>query len=242
MSRGVGVTLVTVAELGESDAIELDGATEGGVPTTDRPETRRQRLRRELTAEILEIARAQLESEGPGGVSWRGIAREVGMNPASLYTYFSSLDDLFTALILQSYQGLAAAVSDAAKPVGRRSAQARLVAGAKAYRSWALEHPAQFNLIFTDQLPGYAAPAGGPTLAAELAVFRPLVAAMADAAGRPLSVDSFADLSADDRQRVIGMYASMHGLVSLEVNHHLPPGPECESLMIGELKAALARL
>ena len=76
----------------------------------NRTESRRDRQRRELVAEIVEIARAQLASGGRAAVSWRGIAREVGMNPASLYTYFDGLDDLFTAVILDSYGGLAAAL------------------------------------------------------------------------------------------------------------------------------------
>ena len=86
-------------------------ATSGGPDGVETPtESRRDRQRRELTAEIITIARRQLAEGGRAGVSWRAIAREVGMNPASLYTYFANLDDLFTAMIIESYGGLAAAL------------------------------------------------------------------------------------------------------------------------------------
>ena len=128
------------------------------------PETRRARLRRELTAEILRVARHQLTVAGPGGVSWRGIAREVGMNPASLYTYFNSVDDLFTALIIESYGSLARSVQTAYDDGPTDDALERAMGCVRAYADWGRSQPAEFNLIFVDQLPGYAAPEGGPTV------------------------------------------------------------------------------
>jgi AcrR family transcriptional regulator len=45
-------------------------------------ETRRERHRRELVDEIRDEARRQLEAGGAASVSWRAIARCVGMRPA----------------------------------------------------------------------------------------------------------------------------------------------------------------
>ena len=52
--------------------------------------------------------------------------------------------------------------------------QDRILVGILAHRRWALDHRNEFNLIFTAQLPGYVAPAGGPTIEAQTAVFRPI--------------------------------------------------------------------
>lgn len=187
------------------------------------PETRRDRLRRELTQQILEVARQQLAERGPGGVSWRGIAREVGMNPASLYTYFDSMDDLYTALIVEGFQSLATAVGAAGEAASGAEPIEHVIACAKAYRAWAIDHPARFNLIFSDQLPGYAAPPGGPTVTAELAVIEPLMQASRRLTG---GTDAFDELSAEVQDLHLGLFGLLHGLVALEVNHHLPPGQD----------------
>ncbi len=203
-------------------------------------ESRRERQRRELTAEIVAIARRQLAEGGRAGVSWRAIAREVGMNPASLYTYFANLDELFTAMILESYGGLAHALERALAEVDGPTGPATptgpaegpppsepprtepLEAVVLAYRSWAVEHPAQYNLIFTDQIPGYAAPPGGPTVTAEVAVLEPLVRACGLVAGQHYSTADVDDVPPELMAGLLRTWGVLHGLVSLEINHHLP--------------------
>jgi AcrR family transcriptional regulator len=180
---------------------------------------RRARQRDDLIGEVKSIARGQLESGGRAGVSWRAIAREVGLDPASLYTYFDNLDDLFTALLLDSYDALAAAVEAAEAASRRRSARARLHDLAQAYRTWALAHRSQYNLLFTDQIPGYAAPPGGPTVAAQIRVFEPFRRALDDELGT--SYATSATLSAAQERDLLGFFGLLHGLVTLEVNHHL---------------------
>jgi AcrR family transcriptional regulator len=172
-------------------------------------------------ADVIDTARRHLAEGGPAAVSWRGIAREVGVNPASLYTYFDGLDDLFTAVILDSFDRLARAVTAASDAAPAPEPLERLMACAHAYRTWAIEHPAEFNLVFTDRIPGYEAPPDGPTVAIQAEIFGPFVAALdaLDAlAGDPRAQPDVRD-STDDR---IALWALMHGLVMLEINHHLP--------------------
>jgi AcrR family transcriptional regulator len=183
-------------------------------------ETRRERHRRELVDEIRDEARRQLEAGGAASVSWRGIARSVGMSPAALYTYFDGLHALFTDLILESYGSLGAAVRRAVDAFADAPVGDRLLVGPLAYRRWALTHRGEFNLIFTDQLPGYAAEPGGPTIDAQVAVFTPMADVMAEAVGRRARRDP-RQSSADDIERFLGLWGTFHGLVSLEVNHHL---------------------
>ena len=59
--------------------------------------SRRDRVRAATTGEIKETARQILVAEGPGAVSLREIAREMGMTAPALYRYFGSHEDLLRA-------------------------------------------------------------------------------------------------------------------------------------------------
>lgn len=182
------------------------------------PSTRTQRQRLELVAEILQVARDQLEEGGPNAVSLRGVARTVGMSAPSLYTYFPSVAHLYTELIAQSYTALAGAISNALRKHANAEPPVRLVAGARAYRRWAIAHRQQFNLIFFDQISGYEAPRGGPTVEAQTMALRPIAASYAATLGCDLE-----ELSADDAllDEFLAWWGAFHGIVALEVNHHL---------------------
>src|SRR5674476_223892 len=60
------------------------------------PRTARERVRRELTSEIKEVALAQLASGGGAALSLRAIAREMGMASSALFRYFRNRDALLT--------------------------------------------------------------------------------------------------------------------------------------------------
>lgn len=143
----------------------------------------------------------------------RAIARGVGLGPASLYTYFDSLDDVFTMLLLSSYKRLASAMAAAVEAFADGPPADRALAGILAHRRWALDHPNEFNLLFTDMLPGYAAPPGGPTVDAQIEVFQPIVEALSEL-GRT-------DPTLTSEQAAMVVWSSFHGAVTLEVNHHL---------------------
>jgi AcrR family transcriptional regulator len=174
-------------------------------------------------SDVVDTARRHLADGGPASVSWRGIAREVGVNPASLYTYFDNLDDLFTAVITSSFGRLGAAVGGAAEDAADLEPSERLMACAHAYRAWALDHPAEFNLIFTDRIPGYEAPPGGPTVEVQTEIFGPFVAALDELSGTEPGRESGATPGQAIRSlERISLWAAMHGFVMLEINHHLP--------------------
>ncbi|MEM8707023.1 MAG: TetR/AcrR family transcriptional regulator [Actinomycetota bacterium] len=198
--------------------------------------TRRERLRAELTAEIKAVARRQLETDGPGAVGWRGIAREVGMSPASLYTYFENLDDLYTHLIADSFYGHAAALQRAVDAVEGRPLSDRLFAAKIGYREWAVRHPGEFRLLYSNLLPDYEAPEDGPTTAATLAVGAVFLLLLQEGwrsgeiepapTGPRVDVDKLVEnygieISSDEFRTAIGAWGMIHGLTSLEVNNHL---------------------
>ena len=201
-------------------------------------ETRRTRQRHELVHDIVSQARRRLEAGGPTAVTFRGIAGDVGVSAPALYTYFPSLAELFTELIVQSYQALATSVASSVAAAKGLSLGDRLAAGPVAYRRWAIEHRQQFNLIFFDQIAGYAAPPDGRTVEAQTGVLRPIAAEYA--AARDRTIDDM--LSDDDLlDDFLAWWGAFHGIVALEVNHHLD-WRDPESIFLRHLGASIRAL
>lgn len=127
-------------------------------------------MRAELTDEIKRVARSQLAEVGPAALSLRAVAREVGMVSSAVYRYFPSRDDLLTALIVDAYDavGLVAESADAALP--RPELFGRGLAVFRAIRSWAVENPQEYALVYGSPVPGYAAPSDTIDPAARVAL------------------------------------------------------------------------
>lgn len=123
------------------------------------PRTARALARAELTRQILHTARAHLTRVGPGELSLRAVARDLGMASSAVYRYFPSRDALLTGLILRAFGELADALEadDAAIP-DRADVGARWRAACQAVRTWARAHPHDYALVYGSPVPGYAAP------------------------------------------------------------------------------------
>ncbi|MEV0239760.1 TetR/AcrR family transcriptional regulator [Streptomyces sp. NPDC050674] len=117
----------------------------------------RARARIEVTAAIKDEARRQLAAEGAARLSLRAVARELGMVSSALYRYFPSRDDLLTALIIDAYDSLGER-AEAAHGAAAGGPFERWVTVCEAVRSWALEHPHEYALIYGTPVPGYTAP------------------------------------------------------------------------------------
>src|ERR1700685_3961407 len=106
------------------------------------PRTARERVREEMTAEILAVAGAHVARDGAAAISLRSIARDLGMAPSAIYRYFDGRDALLSALILSAYGALADEAERAADEAERGTDQeGRWLAVPRAMRLWALEHP-----------------------------------------------------------------------------------------------------
>lgn len=134
--------------------------------------TARARARAELLEEIKAAARRQLAEVGASELSLRAVARELGMVSSAVYRYYASRDELLTALVVDAYDALGAAVEEAAAD-GRGGFEARWVRVAVAVRAWAVAHPHEYALVYGSPVPGYQAP--GDTIPAAA---RPPVAAL----------------------------------------------------------------
>ena len=146
------------------------------------PTTARERARAELTAEIVELARAQLATVGAAGLSLRAVARELGMVSSAIYRYFPSRDDLLTRLIVDGYDALGAAAEQADDPAA--APLDRWVGICRAVRRWALAHPHEYALLYGSPVPGYAAPPDTVPAAVRVAVVLGRVLGDAAAAGQ----------------------------------------------------------
>ncbi|MBE7528120.1 MAG: helix-turn-helix transcriptional regulator [Ardenticatenaceae bacterium] len=120
--------------------------------------TRRELRREETEAEIKEVARRQMVEVGAAALSLRSIAREMGLTAPALYRYFPNRDALVTALIVEAYQSLAAAMIEAEAAQARDDFHGRFQSLAFAFRAWAVQYRQDFALIYGTPIPGYVAP------------------------------------------------------------------------------------
>jgi AcrR family transcriptional regulator len=211
--------------------------------TTDAPQRRRDRLRAETLAEIRAIAFRQVRQEGVGSISLRGIAREIGMTPGALYSYYDTRDALVDAMIADVYTALAERMERARESRPATDPAGRVLAVAKVYRDWAIADPEEFRLVYGDAVPGYRSSDSRPAAEAEhraCAVFRDLVAeSWPSASSRQPPIGwRWADLTSDFAREAravhpelppeaialaLRIWGRMHGLVALEVYGHLVP-------------------
>ena len=119
---------------------------------------KRQQARDRIEAQIIEVGRRHLITDGAAGLSLRAIARDIGLVSSAVYRYVASRDDLLTLLLVDAYTELADSVDAAAEMVSD-DWSARLVAMAHAARRWAVGQPARWALLYGSPVPGYRAPA-----------------------------------------------------------------------------------
>ncbi len=118
---------------------------------------KRQETREKIEAQIVELGRRHLVTEGAAGLSLRAIARDLGMVSSAVYRYVASRDDLLTLLLVDAYSELADAVDRAATTAGGQWRN-QLLAIAHAARAWAVDQPARWALLYGSPVPGYHAP------------------------------------------------------------------------------------
>ena len=113
-------------------------------------QARRRTVRLQLMADtrrehVLEAARDAFVELGLEGASLREIARRAGYTPGALYSYFTSKEAVYGALLGESLQRLNAAVAAAPWPP---DAAGQLRTKALAFFNFYLEHPRDLDLGF----------------------------------------------------------------------------------------------
>ena len=195
---------------------------------------KRQETREKIEAQIIELGRRHLVTEGAAGLSLRAVARDLGMVSSAVYRYVASRDDLLTLLLVDAYSELADAVDRAGAAAGG-SWSDQLLAMAHAARGWAIDQPARWALLYGSPVPGYHAPRErtiGPGTRVVAALFGAVGTGIAAgaitgsnvAAGQPLSSDfdrvrAEFDFGGDDAAvaKCFLLWAGLVGAISLEV-------------------------
>ncbi len=183
--------------------------------------TRRHRLRAEMFTQIKGSARRLLTAGGTQAVSLRAIAREIGVTPAAIYRYYPNLQALIDALHEDIIGELVARIELVRDRHPEDGTAPRIGEMARAFRRWALDHPAEFWLALGPDpaSPAEPADASGPPVIRfprHVAVFADEFArSRHDGAARPSAgvpvVPSF-----------VSAWARLCGLVTLEVSGQVP--------------------
>src|SRR5690242_3880582 len=119
-----------------------------GTPSRDRRAERREATR----AEILEAAWEQVRAEGLAALSLRDLARRVGMQAPSLYSYFDSKHAIYDAMFAQGAQQFLErerAVEATGDPLRD------LQAGTRMFVGFCTEDPVRYQLMFQRMIPGF---------------------------------------------------------------------------------------
>jgi AcrR family transcriptional regulator len=214
-------------------------------PSQPSPASRRDRRKQETLTDIKETAIHQLAESGPAGISMRAIARDLGMTASAVHYYFASRQALLDALIIDGFDSLASAVRSSYNQTAQLSPNERWLSVCRAHRAWALQHAAEYLLIY-GHAGGAARQVNRRALAEMGNVVAVLFALMRDCTmhgdidiehietAMPASVreqfaawrdatDGIDDLPDGALAACMFCYSRLHGAITLELVGHLPP-------------------
>lgn len=147
---------------------------------------------------VVEAAVAMADEVGLSRLTLAGLAERVGVKQPSLYKHIDSLAGLHRSISLLAKRELGDVLVRAA--VGKAGADA-IMAMSRAYRDWALLHPARYQ---ASQI------AGAPDDAEDKAISMSGIQVIADV------LAAYALEGEDSIDAIRGLRATLHGFVSLE--------------------------
>lgn len=159
---------------------------------------------------LLDAALRLLEQRGPGALRIRDLAQAAEQSTMGVYTHFGSKQGLLEQLYLHGFRRLEERLNSV--PSDERDREG-LLAFALAYRAFALENEALYGLMFERATPDFV-PSDASRLAG-LTTFEMLASRISE--WRPALADPAADAHL--------AWATMHGLVSIELMHRRWGGP-----------------
>jgi len=198
--------------------------------------TRREERRIQTVREIKELAMQQVSQGGPEAVSLSGIVREMSMSPAAVYRYFDSRDALLADLVVDAYNALADSLVELES--GAKSAKEHLDAVLRGTRTWALENPNSYRLIFQTSIGSGEDFAADRTIEASSRSMAVVVSALAAVAAQETPRASaetgltqalaewrqpagFGEVAVDVLALAFLSWTRLHGVISLELGGHL---------------------
>lgn len=218
---------------------------ERDLPSPRRSPNRRgegERLREEILASACRLVS---ELGGAEALTIRGVARTVGIAPASIYTQFADKSALVRGVIAHDYARLTAALREADRAVAPEDVVARARAQVHAYCRFAVENPGHYRLMLGP--PPAEESVGGPDTASDTGsaargeARRNLLAEVVHQFGRAFARCEQAGIGLRMPADRVGamVFVSAHGRVAL---HHADPAdldPEAVYPFVDELISAL---
>jgi AcrR family transcriptional regulator len=117
---------------------------------------RRSRRRQQTIDEILDVAIELMEVEGVAALSLSAIARQLGMQPPSLYQYFPSKMAIYDGLFQRGAELVRDAQRKARAEADTTDQLAIGLAGVNALSRWSLQNQVYAQILFWRTIPGFA--------------------------------------------------------------------------------------
>jgi AcrR family transcriptional regulator len=160
---------------------------------------------------LLRAARDVLAAEGPGALTVRRIAAEAGVSTMNVYSRFGGKDGVIDHLFIEGFQRLSDAVAEVPHTDDPLDDLRRCGAH---YRQFALANPTYYSIMFDRVVPDHvpspeALERAGATLQQ-----------LADSVAR--AMDAGAIAATDPLEIAASLWATTHGLVSLELKDAKP--------------------
>ncbi|MFL5997457.1 MAG: TetR/AcrR family transcriptional regulator [Streptomyces sp.] len=186
--------------------------------------TPRERYRAQVRTEIKDRAWEQIATAGASALSLNAIAKQLGMSGPALYRYYAGRDELITELVRDAYRSLA----DTFRAASRCGADVTTLA--HTLRTWALEDPQRYFLIYGTPVPGYHAPDDITAIASEImaTILDACAGLPSNGTGTPFDAHledhrDWADghpAPAAGLHRALTFWTRLHGTLSLELAGH----------------------
>jgi AcrR family transcriptional regulator len=114
---------------------------------------RRQHNREEIIEDILGIARNMMQADGAASLSFNAIARQLGIKPPSLYTYFASKHAIYDELFRRGWRLFTRQIEIDAEP--NATVSTKLIGFFEAYMRFAQENPDYYQIMFQRPVPEF---------------------------------------------------------------------------------------
>lgn len=176
-----------------------------------------------LRTEILDAAvRLFSEIEGEEALTIRGVARAVGIAPASIYQHFADKAELVRGVVEYDYDRLSAVMREADESVDPDDVVGRVRAQMHAYCRFAFANPGHYRLMLGQRRIAGREPGGRPR-GPLLSILEAVIAAFdrCDRAGKRLRLPS--------ERAAVMVFVGTHGRVAL---YHSGPSADSEDRIL----------
>lgn len=160
-----------------------------------------------LRKDLLAVTAGLVDRDGPARVTLRDVAAAAQTSTTAVYSLFGGKSQLLTAVVDDGFRSFRDS-QVAAAPGGLQGLGV-------AYRTWALQHPSLYRLMFGGALAAYVDCQPTPEVAAD--AMEPLRDAVASAQAAGVLLKAPVDVVA------VAIWGQVHGLVSLELAQVGPP-------------------